>query len=57
MAQPGYCSCGGCGRLFKLDSEAEMLAMDQHDCQMNDDELDYLIGENIKVLALRKPNG
>lgn len=30
--QPGYVSCSGCGRLFKLDSDTEMYDLNTHSC-------------------------
>lgn len=36
MAQAGFSSCNGCGRVFKDADEAEMIAMDDHDCEDTD---------------------
>jgi hypothetical protein len=38
MAQAGYESCSGCGRLFSAESKAEMDLLLSHDCDDDDDE-------------------
>ena len=38
MAQQGYTSCSGCGRMFRLDSDTEMELLATHDCQEDEDE-------------------
>lgn len=38
MAQQGYTSCSGCGRMFRLDSDTEMELFATHSCE--DDEGD-----------------
>lgn len=37
MAQHGYTSCAGCGRLFKLDSQVEMIDLFKHNCEDDND--------------------
>lgn len=40
MAQPGYKSCAGCGRIFKETDPAEITVLHTHDCDWSDEKLD-----------------
>ncbi len=40
MAQAGYESCPGCGRLFREDSKYEMNLLIAHDCDDDDSDDD-----------------
>ena len=50
MAQAGYFSCSGCGRLFRKSSPAELTVGDNHDCSWSDERLDREIGSIARQL-------
>jgi hypothetical protein len=54
MAQV-YAECGGCGRLYNLDSESEMEEMETHDCSQEECDhtnIEWVSGEEGVVISL-----